>query len=54
MQTHHCICMINIEFIGPFLARAACHWGGLGVKGVKGAKEKGRQKAPFLTCGTTH
>lgn len=48
MQTHPCICMINTEFIGPFLAGAACHQGGLGVKGVRGVKRKGCQKDPFL------
>ena len=40
MQTHHCICMINTEFMGSSPRGAAGRWGVLHVKGVKEANKK--------------
>lgn len=49
MQTHHCICMINTEFMGSSPRGAAGRWGVLHVKGVKEANKKEDRESPSLS-----
>lgn len=46
MQTHHCICVINTEFMGSSPKGAAGRWGVLHVKGVRETNEK-EERVPF-------